>query len=329
MSFAAGSARDGPRGGDEHRDQSQLTSVSSRELRSRNHASKSKRVQGALLSLASDADTLHLVPRMSISSTLVQNAEIRFHEATEVLRPFVGCFWVVTAERGANIRVVPDGSSAISIELHGQSPSEWSLRGPLLKPDERRFPSAAILVGIRLRPAVAFLVSRIPAQTLVDRRIRLSGISAFDDLTSEHSRPCTAEQCIEILQRFLVRRLEHARIHDVIATALHEIERAHGSLRVEDVAERCGVTPRHLHRLMRVWVGYGPKRYATVIRFQATLHEMEHEPARRAAALAAHNGYFDQAHLTLDVARFSGTTPGDLASTGVSDFSKTRCDDLP
>lgn len=266
---------------------------------------------------------------MSISSTLVQNAEIKFHEAIEVLRPFVGCFWVLTAEQNATVRVVPDGSSAISIQLHGRPPFEWSLRGPLLKPDERRFSSPAMLVGIRLRPAVAFLVSGVPVHTLVGRRIGLSGMAAFHDLTSEELHPRTPEQCIDVLQRFLVRRLEHARVNAVIATALHEIERAHGLLRVEDVAGRCGVSPRHLHRLMRVWVGYGPKRYATVIRFQATLHQMENAPARPAAALAADNGYFDQAHLALDAARFSGATPGDLSSTAVSDFSKTRCDDLP
>lgn len=266
---------------------------------------------------------------MSISSTVVDRAEIRFHEATDALRPFVGCFWVVTAEQDATIRVVPDGSSAISLQLQDRPPFEWSLRGPLLKPEERRFTSPAILVGIRLRPAVAFLLTGIPAHTLVGRRIPLSGIATGHDLVSEQPHSRTPEQCIDVLQRFLVQRLEHARMHDVIATALREIEREHGCLRVEDAAARCGVSSRHLHRLMREWVGYGPKRYATVIRFQATLHEMEHAPARPAAALAAQNGYFDQAHLTLDVGRFSGTTPGVLASDGVSDFSKTRCDDLP
>jgi len=266
---------------------------------------------------------------MSISSTVVHRAEIRFHEATDVLRPFVGCFWVVTAEQDATIRAVPDGSSAISIQLQEQRSSEWSLRGPLLKPDERRFAVPATLVGIRLRPAVAFLLSGIPAHSLVGRRIGLKGISAFHDLVSEQPRSCTPEECIDVLQRFLVRRLEHARVHDVVATALHEVEREHGCLRVDELAARCGVSPRHLGRLMRVWVGYGPKSYATVIRFQATLHEMEGEPARTAAALAADNGYFDQAHLTLDVARFAGATPGHLATAEVSDFSKTRCDDLP
>jgi hypothetical protein len=56
---------------------------------------------------------------------------------------------------------------------------------------------------------------------------------------------------------------------------------------------------------------------------------MEDAPTQPASALAVENGYFDQAHLTLDVSRFSGETPGVLASDGVSDFSKTRCDDLP
>src|SRR5882672_6216036 len=46
---------------------------------------------------------------VSITSTLVHRAEIRFHQAADVLRPYVGCFWVMTVEPGATIRIVPDG----------------------------------------------------------------------------------------------------------------------------------------------------------------------------------------------------------------------------
>jgi hypothetical protein len=56
---------------------------------------------------------------------------------------------------------------------------------------------------------------------------------------------------------------------------------------------------------------------------------MEDTPGLPATALASENGFFDQAHLTLDLGRFAGTTPGRLMSVGVADFSKTRCDDLP
>ena len=45
---------------------------------------------------------------MSVGSTLVRGAEIRFREAAEKLRPFVGCFWVITADRDVRYESVLD-----------------------------------------------------------------------------------------------------------------------------------------------------------------------------------------------------------------------------
>ncbi len=266
---------------------------------------------------------------MSISSTVVDRADIQFHETPGALRPFVGCFWVVTADRGSTIRVVPDGTTAISIQLQKNDPSGWVLRGPLVRPEERRYSSPATVIGVRLRPGVAFVLSGVAAQAMVGRRISLRDIAAFHELVSTEPSLRTPAQCIDVLQRFLIRRLENARVHRVVAAALHEIERERGSLRVADVASRCRVSPRHLNRLMRAWVGYGPKCFASVVRFQGTLKQMEQLPGRTGAALASEAGYFDQAHLTLDLTRFGGATPGRLTSRCVADFSKTRCDDLP
>ena len=260
---------------------------------------------------------------MSITSTLVDRAEIRFHEAAEVLRPYVGCFWVITAERDATIRVVPDGSTAISIDLQ-RRPSVWSLRGPLVQPDERRFTSAATLIGVRLRPGVAFILSGIAADATVGRRIDVSTIAAFRELVEADPAPQTPAQCIDTLQRFLTDRLRNASVNGVVAKALQEIER-NQACPVEDIAARCQVSPRHLNRLMRKWVGYGPKRFARVVRFQATLEQIEHSPTQSGAALASEAGYFDQAHLTGDLARLAGATPRHLASRCVADLSKTRC----
>jgi AraC-like DNA-binding protein len=262
---------------------------------------------------------------VSISSTLVHRAEIRFHEAADVLRPYVGCFWVITAERDATIRIVPDGSTAISIELQNR-PSEWLLRGPLVRPDERRFTSASTLIGVRLRPGVAFILSGIAAERTVGHRIAVSTIAAFRELVEEDPPPQTPAQCIDALQRFLIRRLRNASMNSVVAKALHEIENDQAGATVGDIAARCHVSPRHLNRLMRIWVGYGAKRFARIVRFQATLEQIERSPTQSGAALASEAGYFDQAHLTLDLARFAGATPRDLASHCVADFSKTRCD---
>jgi hypothetical protein len=265
----------------------------------------------------------------TITSTVVHQAEIRFREAAVALRSYVGCFWVISAERGATIRVVPDLSTSISTELVDGRMSGWWLRGPLVQPDERRFPSPATLVGVRLRPGVAFILSAMAAEGMVGRRIRLSGIPAFRELAPESPVPDSPDRCIDVLERFLIQRLEHASVHDVVAKALREIERDHGCSNVGDVVDRCQVSARHLNRLMHIWIGFGPKAIASIVRFQTALKEIEHAPAQSGAALATETGYFDQSHLTTNTGRFAGATPRHLASRCVSDFYKTRCDDLP
>ena len=259
----------------------------------------------------------------------MDRAPIRFQEAPDALRPYVGCFWIVTPKAGARIRVVPDGTTAVFAELQKNQHPEWFLRGPVFRPVERRFTVPMTLVGVRLRPGVAFMLSGIAAHSMMDRRIALRQCTVFRELASIDPPPRNPAQCIDALQRFLIHRLQHTSVHAVVAAALREIDREHGGLPVADVAARCGVSARHLDRLMRLWVGYAPKRYASIVRFQSTLDQMQQEPGRSVAFIAAETGFFDQAHLTVNVARFAGATPGHLLSAGVSDFSKTRCDDLP
>jgi AraC-like DNA-binding protein len=263
---------------------------------------------------------------MSISSTVVEGAEIRFHTAAPALQPYVGCFWVITAECGATIRIVPDGTTSISIEQPKNGDAAGYLRGPLLHPIELRFTAPAALVGVRLRPGVAFLLSGVVAHSMVDRRIRLSDCAAFRDLASIDAMPCASVEMIAVLQEFLIDRLRGASIHPVVTRALDEINRHHGCVPVAEVAARCRASERHLNRLMHDWVGYGPKRYAGIVRFQSTLAQMERAPEWPVSMLASETGYFDQAHLTVDVGRYAGATPGHLRSNRVSDFSKTRCD---
>ena len=82
-----------------------------------------------------------------------------------------------------------------------------------------------------------------------------------------------------------------------------------GEVRVESVAERLGVTARHLRRAFTEGVGIGPKEFARTVRLQRAV--------RTAAAtsndwvqIAADAGYYDQAHLIADFRELVGLTPG-------------------
>jgi AraC-like DNA-binding protein len=81
-----------------------------------------------------------------------------------------------------------------------------------------------------------------------------------------------------------------------------------GEVRVESVADRLGVTARHLRRAFTENVGIGPKEFARTVRLQRAVRmaAISCDWAR----IAADAGYYDQAHLIADFRQLVGLTPG-------------------
>ena len=83
--------------------------------------------------------------------------------------------------------------------------------------------------------------------------------------------------------------------------------------RIDQVCQNIGISPRQLHRRFCAAVGYGPKLFQSVLRFQRLLHLAGRFPAGLGLArLAAEAEYADQSHMTRDVRRFSGMPPSAL-----------------
>jgi AraC-like DNA-binding protein len=262
---------------------------------------------------------------MSIAATLVDGADVDFHRPPEALRPYVGCFWIIRAHRGAVLRFVPDGYSSIACELARGRPAEWFLRGPSLGPSQRRFTAPSLLVGVRLRPGVPHLLTGQPVDRMVDRRLRVTR-TAWARPLADSDVGREPEEVLRSLVTFLADRLTGARVHPVVEAAIDRIRATRGQAPIAGVAAACGVSPRHLTRVMRAWTGVPPKAFARIVRFQSTLTEIADAPTQPLAAVAAANGYFDQAHLTGDVARLAAATPTRIIRESVAEFSKTRCE---
>jgi AraC-like DNA-binding protein len=82
-----------------------------------------------------------------------------------------------------------------------------------------------------------------------------------------------------------------------------------GGMSVASLAATAGVVPRTLQRHFRKRTGLAPKRYAAVQRFNSALKQVALERANL-ADVAAEAGYCDQAHLTTDLGRHAGLSPG-------------------
>ena len=85
-------------------------------------------------------------------------------------------------------------------------------------------------------------------------------------------------------------------------------------VRVEQLPELVGWSPRTLQRRFRVTVGVPAKWVLARFRLQEAAVELERDPRVNLAALAARLGWHDQAHFTNDFRRVLGRTPARYAA---------------
>lgn len=114
---------------------------------------------------------------------------------------------------------------------------------------------------------------------------------------------------------FLCGSFERSRYAGVRPEVMHAwqlLASTRGRMPVGAVADRVGVTPRHLSTLFAREVGRSPKAVATLMRFRRAT-SMIAEAARRGpvdlSSVAFATGYSDQAHLTREFTKFTGTPP--------------------
>ena len=224
------------------------------------------------------------------------------------LRPFVECLWVHSVpgpDPREDRRILPDGR----IDLVWIPELGTVVAGPQSRHTSRPAPAPLLAVGARFRPGAAPELLRAPASQLLDEHIPLDAVdpalaSRLDAVLAGAPDPLAA------LEEELSRALDGVREPDpAVQEATHLLAR--GAASVADVAERVYLSERQLQRRFAERVGYGPKTFQRIARFQRAAAQLRGggaEPAR--AALAA--GYADQAHLTRESRRLSGLTPRQL-----------------
>lgn len=264
---------------------------------------------------------------MNVASAIVEGAELKLRQPMERLRSYLGCFWTIETSPATRLRGLPDACAKITCQVRGRSVARCFLVGPSLESYERRPRAGQEFCGVRLRPGVAFALTRIPMHKMVGCRMRLESAmrGRANGLTKRIGEAATADERIDTLEEFLGRMLEGTKIEPRIERMLAGIEASGGQIRIAEVARECEVSARQLLRLSLMWVGLSPKRLARVTRLQAFLHNAERPAENKAAETALGLGYFDQSHMSNEVARLAGINPGSLVPEHVADFSKTRC----
>jgi AraC-like DNA-binding protein len=224
------------------------------------------------------------------------------------------CFWTQTISGSQGVyehRVLPD--ACIDIVLVNDEPPV--VVGPWTVPLLAQLPAGSRVTGARLHPGRASSLLGMPASELLNRSIPTAAVNGA-------MRNIRLEKVIEqsnsaarrsVLGQVLLASLEDSAPFDqaVLSGIRWLSRRPHG--RIEQLSRWIGISERQLHRRFSAAIGYGPKTFQSVMRFQRLLKTAREKGAEQSLAnLAATVGYADQAHMTREVQRLANLRPAVL-----------------
>lgn len=222
------------------------------------------------------------------------------------------CVWMqrIEGNEGEYLHpVLPDG--CVDIVFIGSAAP--IVAGPANQRIVVGLPARSKIIGFRFRPGWATDSLGLPVSTLLNQDVPLHELWGTDadcfadevfkhDSVSARLRAGTAA----LADRMLTMSSPDRTIQ--IATAWLA---QHPSGRVRDLASLIGLSDRHLQRRFRDAVGYGPKTFQRIMRFQRLLAlsaNLQSRP-RDLARMATDVGYADQAHMCREVCEFADETP--------------------
>jgi AraC-like DNA-binding protein len=240
------------------------------------------------------------------------------------------CFWtqsIVGPPGEYGHWVLPD--ACIDIVFINHVPPV--LVGPWTDPFEVRLAAGTKIVGARWHPGRSASLLGVPAAELRNRSVQVSDVwrkknSCFARISDA---PNLAGR-MSLLDEALLAAVASAAPFDRAVDAGIRWLARHPHGRVEQLSQRLGVSTRQMQRRFTAAVGYGPKMFQSVLRFQRVLNLAGRRYTHQSLAqLAADAGYADQAHMTREVQRFANCPPSTLLRTavctlGMSDLFKTR-----
>jgi AraC-like DNA-binding protein len=187
--------------------------------------------------------------------------------------------------------------------------------GPDTRPVIAGASPGATVAGVRLRMWIASQLFAVGLGDALNRRVAFADVvPAAGGQLECRLHGLESYEVADAIAAFVLGRADRASQVDRLAAAVGEaILASGGTVGLESLARSSAYSERHLRWRFTASVGYGPKTYARVVRFQRARKLVS---GRRTTLeqIARRTGYADHAHLTRELVALGGTPPSTIVA---------------
>jgi AraC-like DNA-binding protein len=233
------------------------------------------------------------------------------------LANYIDCFWSIEGKGAAmhTERIFPDGSPGLVLNvgekcitdngLVTMQPGSVYVVGAMTSYKETYLNEKHHLIGVCFKPgAFSRFYNYLPLAEITEQTVELDKALAPD--TSKMKELSFAE-----LNAFFLKRLNTSK--QDLSAIVKCIKAAKGQITVDALVKMNHTTPRQLERVFYKHIGITPKEFINITRFQHAFSAITHNKKQKNLLnIAIEHGYYDHAHLTNDVKRYTGMPPSAL-----------------
>lgn len=203
---------------------------------------------------------------------------------------------------------LPNGRTSLVIRVLEEGDGDVHVVGPRTRAKLKRATDSMRATTIRFKPGWSPSMFGVAANTLTDQLVTLDDLwgPAGADVTADLVAARSVPAILERLSRAIAARTAFESTSARLARRAVRLFEA-SDIDVEAVAQRLGVTTRHLRRAFVASVGIAPKAFARGVRLQRAISEAGR--SKDWGAIARNAGYYDQSHLIGEFRDLVGLTP--------------------
>ena len=170
---------------------------------------------------------------------------------------------------------------------------------------------------IEFNPLGAYRLFHLSYAEIKNQIVAMADLIGNDaeELQSQLAEAGALNLKLQLLQNFLIKRLEDVAPDPIYDYCIHRIADAKGLIRVAQLEKETGYSARWLHRKFLEHLGTGPKNLSEIVRFKQFYQA--YSTGLKLHSLKDHfyDYYYDQSHFLRAFKRFTGTTPTELQNS--------------
>lgn len=165
---------------------------------------------------------------------------------------------------------------------------------------------------IRFKRGMAYPFLQMPVSELNHQVVDADLIfqQTLNHLREQILEAASLDEKFKIVEQYLLKQLQQSMaIPAVIQFAVQQIITHPATATIQNIVQKTGYSHKHFLSLFQKYVGFNPKQFLRIAKFQQVIHRLEQLQPISWTQIACDSGYYDQAHFINDFKTFSGFSP--------------------